>query len=166
MDYVAESKRMFDVGDYQWNIALAFDLHQRNPQLAAQWAILCAERLLAFRFPDRLPDLLIDIDTAKLRVNSSPDSDDSEKLEYAIWCRPNRDAPQTAVSKLFTAIRELHQRSNCVRASGAVIANLVADHWGEIPGTFTSTELYDIVLQSYFDILDANATSPENEIVG
>jgi hypothetical protein len=166
MDYVAESKRMFDVGDYQWNIALAFDLHQRNPQLAIQWAILCAERLLAFRFPERLPDLLNDIDIAKMRVSSFPDSDDPEKLEYEIWGRPNRDAPQTAMSKIFTAIRELHQRSNCVWASGAVIANLVADDWGETPGTCTSTECYDIAIQSYFDILDANATNPENEIVG
>jgi hypothetical protein len=166
MDYVAESKRMFDDGDYQWKNALAFDLHHRNPLLAAQWAILCAERLLTLRFPDRLPDLLKDIDSAKIRVNSPPDADDPIGPEYEIWCRPNRDAPQTAMSKIFTAIRELHQRSNCVVASSAVIANLVADDWGGISGTCTSIECFDIVLQSYYDVLHANATNPENENVG
>lgn len=166
MDYVAESKRMFEDGDYQWKNALAFDLHQRDPRLTAQWAILCAERLLAFRFPDRLPELQDDLDTARLRLDSSTLSADPEKMEYEIWYRPNRDPAQTAISKLFAAIRELHQRKNCVWASGAVISNLVADDWGKIPETFASAELYNIVLECYFDILNRIDSDPDAEMVG
>ena len=92
-------------------------------------------------------------------------ADDPEKLEYEIWYRPNRDAPQTAISKLFTAIRELHQRCNCAWASGAVIANLTADDWGKIPGRCTSTELHDIVLQCYFDVINDTQSNPDAEIV-
>ena len=51
-------------------------------------------------------------------------------------------------------------------ASGAVIGNLVADDWGKIPETFTSIELYEIVLESYFDILDGVESNPDIETVG
>ena len=159
MDYVAEAKRMFDDNDYQWKNALAFDLHQKNPQLTARWAILCAERLLETRFPDQLVELQDDLEAAKRHLESFPESDDPEKLEYEIWYRPNRDAPQTAISKLFTAIRERHQRKNCVRASGAVIHNLTSDSWREIPSRCTSADLFNIVLQSYFDIIDESQTT-------
>ncbi len=161
MDYVAESKRMFDRGDYQWKNALGFDLHQRDPKLTALWAILCAECLLSHRFPGRLHDLQNDLSLAKRRLNAFPESGDPKKLEYEIWYRPNRDAPQTAMSKLFTAIREFHQRGNCVWASGAVIANLVADDWTETTGTVTSRELYDIVLLCYFGILNKIESDPD-----
>jgi hypothetical protein len=107
-----------------------------------------------------------ELDTARLRLDSSTRSDDPEKMEHEIWYRPNRDPAQTALSKLFTAIRELHQRKNCVWASGAVIANLVADEWGKIPETSTSAELYDIVLESYFDILNQIDSDPDAEMVG
>ena len=166
MDYVAKSKLMFEDGDYQWKNALAFDLHQRDPQLTARWAILCAERLLARRFPTRLPDLQQDLKDARLYLESFPDSDDPAEREYEIWYRPNRDAPQTAISKLFTAIRELHQRKNCVWAAGAVIANLTTDDWREMPSRCTSLELFDVVLRSYFDTIDNTKSNPDAEIVG
>jgi hypothetical protein len=166
MDYVAESKSMFNDGDYQWQNALGFDLHQRDPRLTAQWAMICTERLLAHRFPDRQRDLQSDLNKAIHWLSSVPDPSAIEEIEYEIWSRPTRDAPQTAMSKLFTAIRELHQRSNCVRASGAVISNLVTDKWDEIPSVCTSTDLYDIVLQAYFDTIKDVGSNGNSETVG
>ena len=154
MDWIAESKRLFDDDDWQWKNALAFGLHQQDPRLVAQWAILCAERLLAIRFPTRLPTLQNDLQNAKARLQSFPDSEAPEQLEYEIWYRPDRDAAQTAISKLFTAIRELHQRQICILAASAVIDNLTVDHWGEFPSRCTSLELYDVVVRSYLDIIE------------
>jgi hypothetical protein len=159
MDHVAESKRMFDDGTYQWPNALGIDLHQRNPRLVAQWTIFCSERILAHRFPARMLDLQNDLDNAKIWLASPSATEAQGKMEYEIWCRPNRDAPQTAISKLFTAIRELYQRGNCVGASGAAISNLTVDNWGDINSYYTSTILYDIVLQAYYDTISMHGSN-------
>ena len=111
-------------------------------------------------------DLRSDLDCAKLRLEQLPDSEDPEQMEREIWYRPNRDAPQTAISKLFTAIRELHQRNNCVWASSAVVANLTADEWSEMKLNCTSIEMYNIVLNSYFDTLNKSESDNEPPIVG
>lgn len=155
MDYAAESKRMFDQGDYQWAMCLGFHLRQLDSRLTAEWAILCAERLIEIRFPERLPYFRDDLATARQFLISFPQTDDPEKIEREIWDRANRDAPQTAMSKLFTAIREHHQRKNCVIASGAVVCNLVADRWGRAPYGCTSTTRFNMIRQAYFDILSS-----------
>ena len=156
MDYAAEAKRMFLDREYQWKQAFAFDLHQKNPRLTAEWAILCAERLLAARFPERLIELQRDLAAAREHLNSFPESSELERIEMEIWERPNRDAAQTAVSKLFTTIREFHQRKNCVVASGMVISNLVSDDWSDFRSPCTSIELFRIVHRAYLDVVDGH----------
>jgi len=129
MDYEAEALRMFQATDFRWKTAFAFDLHQIAPRLAVEWAILCIREIGDQRFPNQLVEFLDELTLAERYLDVFPESLAPDKLELKIWHRPDRREIQTAVSKLFSAIRQLHEPNNCFMTCGAVVSNLVQDDW-------------------------------------
>ena len=157
MDYSAEAERMFRDNDFQWRVMFAFHLHQVSPTLAVRWSILCIQEIGAVRFPQRLLDFAADLEVAQQHLNEFPNTDDPEKMEYEIWYRPNRDEIQTAVSKLFTSVRELHEPKSCVWSCGAVVSNLVQDNRVDLSKSgCTSKPLFDLVRICYRRILETS----------
>ena len=156
MDYVAEAMQMFGENDYRWKNAFAFDLHQVSPRLAVEWAILCTREIGERRFPDRLLAFENELAMAEQYLDAFPQSLEPEQLELEIWYRPNRDEMQTAISKLFSAIRQLHQPCSCHMTCSAVVSNLVQHDWLNTSNWgCRSDEMFELVLKCYRQIRDS-----------
>lgn len=152
-----EATRMFQANDYRWKTAFAFDLHQIAPRLAVEWAILCIREIGTQRFPDQLVKLLDELTLAEQYLDAFPESLVPDQLELEIWHRPDRREIQTAVSKLFSGIRQLHERNNCFMTCGAVVSNLVQDDWINTSKWGCKSEaLFDLVENCYQRIRDSS----------
>ena len=157
MDYEAEAARMFQATDYRWKTAFAFDLHQIAPRLAVEWAILCIREVGDQRFPNQLVEFLDELTLAERYLDVFPESLVPDKLELEIWHRPDRREIQTAVSKLFSAIQQLHEPNNCFMTCGAVVSNLVQDDWSNTSKWGCKSEtLFDLVQTCYRRVRDSN----------
>jgi hypothetical protein len=152
MDRIAGAKREFAERSFFWKHVLAVGLEERQRGLAVQWATSCAEQLIAMRFPNRLPNVANDIERAKLFFSERPDCDLIE-VACEIWYRKGRDGPQTAISKLFTAIYEFHEGASCVHSAAAVISNLFTDKWPDGSEWHSeSNRLFQLVMDQYDDL--------------
>ncbi len=150
VDRVAEAKQQFDAHGFYWKHTLAVDLEDRQRGLAVQWAASCAEQLMAVRYPERLSHFATDIADAKLYFARRPDCDLTETARE-IWYRKDRDGPQTAISKLFTAIYEYHEGTPCIHSTAAVIGNLFTDTWPDGSEWHAdSDKLFQLVMDQHY----------------
>ena len=148
---------MFRATDYRWKTAFAFDLHQISPRLAVEWAILCIREIGDQRFPNQLVEFLDELTLAERCLDVFPESLAPDQLELEIWHRPDRREIQTAVSKLFSAIRQLHEPNNCFMTCGAVVSNLVQDDWINTSKWGCKSEaLFDLVQACYRRVRDSS----------
>lgn len=149
MDRVADAKREYTARSLYWKHILAVDLEERQRGLAVQWATSCAEQLMGIRYHERLAQLATEIEDAKRYYAIKPECDLIEAA-WEIWGRRGRDGPQTAISKLFTAIWEHHANTSCIHSTAAVIHNLFTDNWPD--GTewhANSDRLFQLVIDQH-----------------
>ena len=110
------------------------------------------------RYPERMTELLPDLHVARDAFREKPAEGDLGETAMEIWYRPNRDAPQTAMSKLYTAIHEYHANANCIHSSCAVVGNLFCDDWPNGSDWHGESDTYfAIVLAAHDDVIDRDA---------
>src|SRR5262245_50897361 len=103
-DECVEACAIFDRGEPWWPAPLLRALMQRRPDLGAMWVVCCARKLLPRIETPKQAELMADLaEFQRIRERLAPDEEFHRRAEE-MWYRPNRDAAQTALSRLCWAL--------------------------------------------------------------
>jgi hypothetical protein len=94
----------FGRGSLHWCTDLAHRLDDQKIGLAYQWMKRCVRRLLPMQCSENELELTADLESLDDFERSCPTFAAITARAREIWHRPNRDAAQVAVSKLYASV--------------------------------------------------------------
>ncbi len=160
MDLVTKAKQRFAAKDIFWKNALAQNLENKQYGLSVHWAALCLGLLMDSHYPEQMAALLPEIKAARRFLHQKPVDVDLIEIAHKIWCRTQRDAPQTALSLLYKALHDYYTGANCVQSACAVVSNLFCADWPNGSDWHAQSDrMFAIVLKSHDDVLKRKAGS-------
>jgi hypothetical protein len=160
VDLISEAKHAFANRDIFWKGRLARNLEHKQQGLCVNWAVDCVEGLMALRCPVRKRELDADILAVRAAmVSLRRDSDQLIETARAVWLRPGRDGPQTAISRLFESIGVFQHRLNNEEPSSVTgpimaISLMFIEPWPNGDEWHAHTEaMFEVCLKLHYDLI-------------